>query len=832
MTTSIDKLAATIPAVTPTTDGNGASTVKMLTPAGEQVELEPGVVQDALGIGYKPATEENINQFKYGTGIGNQLKAAALGAGEAATFGGTTAALVGSGLVDPNTVKEIEGRNPGSYLAGQAAGIIGPALVGDEAGLAGLGKFLPTNLLSKGAGAITAGSREMMAGSSASKVLKYASDVGSHALGSAVEGAAYGLGNTVTEAVLGDPDLGGEKVLSNIGFGALLGGLGGAGIEGIVKPFAKTALEVAPWAIKKAANVIAGVPEKAMEAYMADPAAINAAAERPIQSIAEDFLDKTKELRIETSQDSGEAYKMLKDSGIKVHPDVFIQPIRDQISRLENLGTYGPERKAAVKKLEALIKDIEDNSVIPNTPIPEGATSAEVPVPPMEPVKEIGLDQGKAIVAELDRTRFEGQPYPGVKAPGADTQALKSYGLARDAIDGTLREMVPGYADHMDALAAKTKAIIGVTGEFRKPQGALNLLKRIVRGKDEWAKRALQAFDESNNTTFLKDLENSYAAEGFTRDTTNGSRKVNLLGSIASGIGTAIGGVPGAVIGAGLGAAAGATLDKFGGQITKAALDPWIKLQKLATVEQMMNATTNAVGTGVKAMFVGGGNARARMSEKNAKDDHESHAEVAQQLNNLVNNPTMLIDKVSAATDPVAAVAPKIAQSMNETAVRATNFLQSKLPTPAPQGLFGKAAPISRAKVAEFNRYFDVINNPVSVLHHAKAGTLTQQHVEALAAVYPKLHNDIKTSIIDHVSGMKDSSKVSYQTRMAISQLVGSPMDISMEQPSIAAAQAAMQSAQPQQPQQGKKPTVKGMGHLHLAEAMKTNFTSAATREK
>lgn len=51
------------------------------------------------------------------------------------------------------------------------------------------------------------------------------------AVGSGIEGAAYGLGQSVSEQALGDPDAMGEKLVSNVGWSALLGG----GLGGVIK---------------------------------------------------------------------------------------------------------------------------------------------------------------------------------------------------------------------------------------------------------------------------------------------------------------------------------------------------------------------------------------------------------------------------------------------------------------------------------------------------------------------------------------------------------------------------------------------------------------------
>lgn len=183
----------------------------------------------------------DINKYrekeeKYG-GVSGALKTGALGAAETATFGLSTQGLVKSGLVSPETIKGLEETNPLSHVTGQVAGVAIPALLSGGASAVGQGavktaaRMAPGNLLMRGAGRIAEGAAAALpeATTLAGKVIQGA---GTTALGSAVEGAAYGAGQVIHEEALGDPTLNAEKVLSTIGLGAAMGGLFGAAIGG------------------------------------------------------------------------------------------------------------------------------------------------------------------------------------------------------------------------------------------------------------------------------------------------------------------------------------------------------------------------------------------------------------------------------------------------------------------------------------------------------------------------------------------------------------------------------------------------------------------------
>lgn len=156
-------------------------------------------------------------QEKYG-GITGSLAAGALGAASSATFGLSTQALTKSGLVSPETIKGYEEANPISHATGEVAGVVGSLVLAPEVSLPGL--------------VAKAGGRTAVKAAAMLPAERVISGAASAALGSAVEGAAYGLGHVIHEEALGDPAVNGEKILGEIGYGALAGGAFGAVLGG------------------------------------------------------------------------------------------------------------------------------------------------------------------------------------------------------------------------------------------------------------------------------------------------------------------------------------------------------------------------------------------------------------------------------------------------------------------------------------------------------------------------------------------------------------------------------------------------------------------------
>lgn len=225
------------------------SDILLNDPSGNPVLVSADSAAKALASGYSPATtqqqsehaNELANQEKYGEGVGNEVKAAGLGALQGLTFGAGNYALSKSGLVSPETQAELEKRNPISHGLGVLGGAIAPAVLSagataEATGAKALLGYAPTNLAARAGSAVAEGAAGLLpeAASGIGKVLQGAA---TGALGSSVEASFYGAGNVVNDMALGDPNVNAEKLVAetsnaalnplNLGVGALFGGIHG-----------------------------------------------------------------------------------------------------------------------------------------------------------------------------------------------------------------------------------------------------------------------------------------------------------------------------------------------------------------------------------------------------------------------------------------------------------------------------------------------------------------------------------------------------------------------------------------------------------------------------
>lgn len=195
----------------------------LFNPSGQLVFVPGEQIGEAVGkYGYSVPEPEQLQKFgenyKYNT-PGMQLAAFGAGAARGATFGVSDWLATKSKVVAPDTLRMLQEYNPAISAGGEISGIVGTSFIPGS----------PVARILSGAKKVEDTARALMAARTpaktlAGKIAQLAVESGVKGLGGAVEGAAYGLGQSISEASLGDEDLTAEKVLANTGTAAFLGG--------------------------------------------------------------------------------------------------------------------------------------------------------------------------------------------------------------------------------------------------------------------------------------------------------------------------------------------------------------------------------------------------------------------------------------------------------------------------------------------------------------------------------------------------------------------------------------------------------------------------------
>jgi hypothetical protein len=258
--------------------------------------------------------------------------------------------------------------------------------------------------------------------------------------------------------------------------------------------------------------------------------------------------------------------------------------------------------------------------------------------------------------------------------------------------------------------------------------------------------------------------------------------------------------VAGALAGGPVGAAAGF----LGGIAKKAVVDRSKSLigvyadkaAGLLAVERARNAVDGKLRSAINGMLTVGSVTTDRApaltameATQDAQDRFKAHVKA---LTEFVSNPDKAVDQLSKSTGGIDNGAPLVAQQLRDKSNQAAQFLLSKMPKrPVDASLKPNDdwAP-STTEIKKFNKYVDAVNNPLKVLDQAKHGIVSQEGIEVLKTLMPKLHQQLVTSVLDKVQRTKD---LPYSKRLMLGQVLGIPTDNSLTQSSIAALQQAKQ---------------------------------------
>ena len=133
------------------------------------------------------------------------------------------------------TVKKLKAANPTAELGGEIAGITGALFTpgGQGKALTGLKKLAaPVKSVAKLGRAVERGTLKALGGAKGGVVRQALAKGSSLGLGAGVEGAAYGAGDFISEAALGETEATAENFLAHAKTGALWGGAAGGALGG------------------------------------------------------------------------------------------------------------------------------------------------------------------------------------------------------------------------------------------------------------------------------------------------------------------------------------------------------------------------------------------------------------------------------------------------------------------------------------------------------------------------------------------------------------------------------------------------------------------------
>lgn len=229
----------------------------------------------------------------------------------------------------------------------------------------------------------------------------------------------------------------------------------------------------------------------------------------------------------------------------------------------------------------------------------------------------------------------------------------------------------------------------------------------------------------------------------------------------------------------------------------------------LAKIERMAQETTRKINKGASNIF---DTLKPVIGIISTKLTPEKFEKTADKIRTMSNNFERGAEALENATSPIHSAAPSIAANLNIAAARATQFLASKLPIQDPGTPFSAPTKPSASEIAKFNRYYEIVENPVGVLSHIKNGTLTKEHLETIRTVYPKMYTQMQHAIMDKIA-QKGGEHLPYQTKLTLSMFLGQDLTRSLKQASISSAQQVFATQGKAQPQRGM-PTAGALSNI------------------
>lgn len=750
------------------------------------------------------------------SGVGGMLASGALGVASGASFGLSNVALTKTGMMNPETLAQLQD-NP-TYTMGEIGSMFLPTGAASIIGKAGKATY-------SGAKALM-GIREAAQGAKALSGLGKLGTVAAQAAGSAVEGAAYaGLSNSFNEYALGDPDLNAEKVMANFGWGALYGGALGGILKGAAVG-APEALGAAKEALGSVKNVLVGdgVGSKSLASkaltWIDDSEKLSDAFRNRVTNLD---LDQRQEL-VKNVTDTLNRVKNNLGSVLK-HLNGSMRPNElDALIETANKGKVLTETQTVIDTMNGVLQHMEENPALYD---PQARAKLELwhsqitnnlgdqsPLARFNLLKEVkqglqGWGRGITPTATKAETKAAlnsiAQTINGVLKNPEVFGAAGSAFAKHDEILAKLYDFIAPPGERLSATGKEFKKLfLGANGDF----DATKLERYLKVSEGPKGERAMALLDDWFNLQkqLPEHLESTYAniPNELWDEAKLGGLSKSLdkeLGASHDFVGTKAPGKYTELLNSEKGrklglreimlGGIGASHPILGGVAFAAdmASRPIEYINKLAEVERLVGKASDWVDKGAKKVFIPSlktmGKIKGPLIRQMSPENLEQHKKTEDHLTQLNNNPDALYAALNGSTSHLQDVAPNMAESLQAAMIRGNQFLQSKLPGHANLNPFEKDYEPSGAEIAQFQRYKELVNDPMSAFDQVAHSMVTPETIETLSTVYPKLFEEMKSKLLQASMDQLRKGDLPFRLKQSISQFTGTPIDRALDPMSV-----------------------------------------------
>lgn len=775
---------------------SAAATGRPATEIGQQEAVEIGRRQRVARDQRRLETVSEANPI---LGAGVQMGAAGLGMADAATLG--IPRLFASDQTR-DRLEAIQRTAPGAHTAGMLATDLGVgALTGGAA--SSVSRAVAGRL---GAVGVSPG-LAAMAGTAAT---------------TATEGAAAGLAAAITDANIRDVELEGEQVFGNMLMGGVLGlatGLVPGALQGRMLRAegraGREALESLQEAGMARAVTDGDVPRvrdlrdmditapesQGLIARMAElsPAVnVNPEAQRAIRVIAADpdaamNVPLFRQRAQINAQQMSSAMRSIREAADIVDNAASRQALLREAAQSADPAVLAGGQSVVRQQRQVL------QEVSPTALTEEGTRYLRRVDQALEALEDA---QGGDLVAGIDRVLED------TAASVSDGVASSTIASVRESLDSVLEQAVPGSRAVREARAEYAAASADLrrfgrdtTQGFRFEAGSL---EREAAGfgagranLDTFARwyRAADDLLEVSGASGSPALRNlAEAQEGLAELLRQGEQigAINYLQGLegqSGGLQAAIGNKAGYLAAGAIGGTIGGPLGAAGGVAMAAFGHPVGAIRTIHGIRRMLGRSAARTQSGLQAVrrsmisprmvraTSAGSRAVPRVAAqlRSRETRDREYDRVVGIIRDLAGNPEALLERVSTMTEGVHAVLPGVSAGIDEAAVRAVYHLGENLPPASLPSLFGSPRRPSTMEQEDLIRRIEAIEDPISLLDKTANGTLTRQHVEAVAAVYPQMLNAMRAEVAGLMAELDKLPP--YQMRIHLSTLLGTPLD-------------------------------------------------------
>lgn len=714
---------------------------------------------------------------------------AGLGAARGLTFGLSDAAAAGMGFGED--VAAIKENNPYSSILGEVGGIVIPTLLSGGAGAVGAAAKMAT----AGTRAATRGAEAIAAtalGAAATKTVagEIVSSLGAKTLAGAIEGASFGVGQSITEASLGQPVNVAENLLVGGAFGSVIP-LIGAGLTAVGKG-----------AVEKVFPAITAATGSGKRTELEQFYALSATGQKTRQLVhtgPEVVKDRLVELARANDDLAKEAGKWFKETKFAQADELLGHVASDDIA----IRTGGFE-KLRIKFDETLAKFAEN----PNSY--DSGIAKEIRKVGDDFVMSMGgatdaasgfkaLDELKSRLYAASKVAARNQTPQDIAASKAardlyhDATALLTDESVWGKAASMQSQMNTAYSEFIGYKTAFEQRFTSKFGTERRVDARKIITYANKQGTAEAADmaEALEGYISSSNTLRQVIGEHSIpkklAGTGSAATDANGKLMESLQEMSVLRTYENMGG----------GNANRMLFSPGGIQQLFSLVNPTGKfaVQVLGAADRALQKVNGEWLTAIGKTFDSlktSGTAVTALSLGSLGDARETGNRILA----LAGSPDALGAEVEAATGQLQLAAPKAAAAMQQMNANAIQYLAQKVPANPNQDELGQQADWkpSDAEAAIWKRHLEAARSPMTLLSDFSSGNLAPETVETVKALYPAFYEKSVAAIGQYIA--EKQPKMPYARRLQLSVLMQAPIEPSLKQANLLALQMTYADAQ------------------------------------